>query len=508
MDHAKQVEQQTTSKGLFEALDQFKGVAQDFKLSLERGALNSTNPIHHQNLIPKVDAFANRVRVALEDAGTWGKAGEMQQAYNAVISDKLMPSMRIFEESVLERTHQGYDGMWKMEGWENKISSLLKNADPGRRRHVMDVLDAMDELAGTAQQFGDTAQAAKITAGVGKVRRTIGLADEVTDASSRMQALGDLVGGGGAMSGALAGGLAGGVPGAMIGAALPGFARQFVMGDLITNFQKLVGATEAAATRGVDDWIRSSRVRSGFAPKLPKLPEVSTEARQLSENAAKRGISHAMALFQGEDETPVKAFERTRDALLDDQKFFEFLGQDYRTLREQSPDTFMMLSARAAAAQQLLRLRMPPNVAVSMANPEGYPPNRDSIEDWAKYVNAVRFPLRVAANIGAASVQETETLKTVYPRLYETMQLKAIQGVARSQALGERLDDSLLLRLGILFPDADGIGSPIYSKEFGKAVLQYNASQKQPSPSAGGAQRQHPGPAQAVVQSGATFGTL
>lgn len=504
LDSAKQVQEAKTGRAMFEALDSFKRTAQDFKLSLEKGALNSENPIHHQALIPKIDSFASRIRGALEDSSTWGKAGDMQRAYNAVLSDKLIPHMRVFEEAVLKKTHQGYDGLWKMEGWENKIGALLKGNDAGNRRHVSAVLDGMDELAGVRRQFGDAKMADRIEGKVAKVRRTLGLADEVADAEERMHALGQIIGGG-PLGGAMAGGLAGGVPGAVIGAALPGAVRGFVMGDLIQSFQKLSGATDNALKRGVDDWIKSSRLR-GSGMKIPKLPALSPEAKQLRDVAARRGVSQGMALFMGEDESPSAAFDRLKDKLLDEEGFFNGIAEEYGTLQTESPETFMMVAARADMSRRYLLERMPANVAVSAANPNGYPPAREAIEDWAVYVNAVRHPMRAAQNIAGMRVQEVEALRTTAPRLHEMLQQRVIEGIARAKENGTQLDDATLARIGILFPDVDGFASPVFSKELGQVVRDYNLAQKMGGRSPSPINPKDPSPAAATVQGGPTFG--
>jgi hypothetical protein len=506
MDHAKEVEKATSGKALFEALHDFKRTAQDHKLSLETGAVNADSSIHHKNLIPRIDAFAQKIRTMLEDAGTWGRAGDMQRSYNAVIHDQLLPSMKVFEDAVLKRTHKGYDGLWNTEGWETKIAALLKGENAGNRRHVGAVLDAMDQLAGVRRTYGDAATAARIEDKTAKIRRTMGLADEVADATERMQALGEIVGGV-PYGGAIAGGLAGGFPGAAIGAALPGAVRGFVLGDLVTAYQRLSGATDAALARGVDDWIRSSRVK-GAGLRLPRALQLSDDARQLRAVAARRGISQSMALFQGDDGSPYAAFEKMRDALLDEERFFEMLGHDYDALAREDPSTFMMLSGRAGIARQFLIARMPPNVAVSMANPNGYPPSREAIEDWSDYVNAVRYPTRVLRNIGALTQSQVETLKTVYPRLHERLQQTVIEAIGRAMAAGDPLADSFLVRAGLLFPDVDGLGSPVFSREYGEAVRAYNMGQQQQQMKRGGGELRPPKPAplQQTIAGGATFG--
>ena len=366
----------------------------------------------------------------------------------------------------------------------------------------------MDQLASVRRQFGDAKTAARIEDGVAKVRRTIGLADEVADATERMTALGELAGGV-PYGGAIAGGLAGGFPGAAIGAALPGAVRGFVLGDLVTAYQRLSGATDAALGRGVDDWIRSSRLR-GAGLKVPKVLQLSDDAKQLRDVAARRGVSQGMALFMGEDESPGVAFERVRDALLDQDGFLEHLGGDYDSLAREDPTTMMMLSGRAGVARQFLIDRMPPNIAVSMANPQGFSPNREAIEDWAEYVNAVRHPKRIIANLSALTQRQVETLRTVYPRLHEQAQQKVIEGIGKAQAAGEKLDDTFLVRAALLFPDLDGMGSPVFSREYGNAVRQFNMDQQQALQSRGGGDLKTPKPAplQTTIQSGATFGTV
>lgn len=511
MDHAKEIAKAPDGKALFQALDGFKRAAQEHKLALEQGLLNTESALHYEKLIPRVEAFASRIRTALEDANTWGRAGEMQRAYNGVIAERLIPNMKQFESAVLQRTHKGYDGLWKTEGWEGKIKSLLADADSGNRRHVLSTLDAMSELGEVARRFGDTKQADAIAAQVGKVRRTIGLADEVADAEERMHALGQIIGGG-PLGGFLAGGLAGGLPGAVIGGAIPGAVRGMVMGDLVSAFQRLSGATDAAVARGVDDWIRSSRVRSGgIRAKIPKLPTLSDEAKQLRDVAARRGITQSMALFQGEDSTPHAAYKRLQDKLLDGEAFFEDLSKEYGTLQKEAPDVFMMLAARADLGRRFLIERMPPNVAVSMANPDGYPPSRDSIEDWATYVNAVRYPARVAQNIGAMRPQEAEALRTVHPRMYELVQQRVIEGIQEAKRSGQQVDDVSLAKINLLFPDVDGLASPVFSRELGQVVVDYNLAKRERergggSPSAPPDKRGQL-PAQAMAQQGATFGS-
>lgn len=497
--NADAIAEADTGRAMFDAVNTFKQTLDDHKVSFEAGKINADSTIGFDKLIPRVAALASKVRSALEDGAVWGKAGDAQKAYNAVIHDQLIPSMRIFEESVLKRTSKGYDALWSMEGWESKIESLLKGNDLGRTRHVNGVLDAIDNLASVRAEFGDGTVAKRTADRVGNLRRTMGLAEEVQDAASRMEALGEV---------------AGSIP------LLGGAAKQWVTGDLANAFRRLTNAADASIDRGVDDWIASSRARGDSGSLLGKLGSVaersitgSGDDSVIAQIARRQGISHSMARFMGQDQSPQAAFERARAALQDDERFFQSMGQDYKSLQQFAPETFLMLAGRASAARQFLLEVMPPNVSVSMMRPQGYPPARESIEDWALYWNAVRYPTHVTAAIGSARIQELQTLERVYPRYYERTLQRVIEKVGAAQQSGKPLDDNLLFRMGALFP-LDCVASPAFSRQAGRMAMEWTAAQQQSaSPTSTRTARgktssaTSPGPVQAIAANGATFGS-
>lgn len=495
-EHAQALADADTGKAMFEAADAFKRVLDDHKLSFEGGMQNSLNPKAFQDLIPRVSSLASQVRTALEDASVWGKAGDMQKAYNSVISDQLIPNMKVFEEAVLKKTSKNYGDLWQMEGWENKIQGLLKGNDLGKVRHVNGVLDALDQLASVRSQYGDAATGTRMAERVAKIRRTMGLAEEVNDASARMQAIG---------------GVAGHLP--LVG----GLAKEWVTGDLANAFRRLSGAVDRGIDRGVDDWIASSRLRGDSGGMLGKVGGFTARAitgsgedSAVAATARRLGISHGLARFMGQDQNPQAAFERARGALQSDEQFFQSMGQDYKSLQQHAPETYLMLSGRAAGDRAFLMQRMPANVAVSMLRPQGYPPSRDAIEDWSIYWNALRDPMHVVSNIRSARIQEIQTLKERRPRLYERLQQRVIEKVGAAQTAGKPLDDSLLLRLSLLF-DLDGAGTPAFSQQATQLAASWNAQQQPAAPSGPATGKlpaaMTPGPVQGIAQSGATFGS-
>lgn len=463
MFHAQALSEADTSKGMLEAARSFEQALRDTRAEL-----------------PQLGTLTGQVRTALEDSSVWGKAGDAQRAFNAVIHDQLTPATEALGA-----------------GWETKVKGLLGGNDVGRAQQVNAALDALDQLASVRAQYGEAAAGQRMAEQIAKVRRTMGLAEEVQDASTRMGALGGVVGH---------------VP--LVG----GLAKEWVTGDLANAFRRLSGAVDRGIDRGVDDWIASSRVRGdsgsllgNIALKTARAVTGSSEDSAITQIARRQGISHGLARFMGSDQTPQAAFLRARAALQDDQRFFAAMGQDYKSLQEQAPETYMMLSGRAAQGRAFLLQRMPPNVSVSMMRPEGYPPARDAIEDWSLLWNAVKDPMRVVSNIRSARLPELQAIQAVYPRLYERTQMRVLQKIAAAQLAGKPLDDALLMRLGILFPDVDGAGSPAFSRKVGQTARDYTAAQQQAAQGSSRAASPRPSlsssPVGGIAQTGATFGT-
>lgn len=491
MVHAEDIASATTGKEIFLRLNELKQGLDGIKVGLEQGKLAAPDPVHHNELIPRVEGFAHAVRAALEDRPTFGRAAEIQGAYNSLFTDKFFPSFRIFEEAVLKRTHRGYDAMWNTEGWESKIHALLEDADPGNTRHVHNMLGTMRDFADSRMKYGDDGDrvtAQRLIRRVDKIERTLKLGAEVQDATTRMQDVSKL---------------AQAIP--LIGSRV----RAVLTGELDTPFKRLTEATEANVNRGVDDWIESSRARgndggggrsgrggrpprggasdgSGAAESAASGSRASTSGlanrpvttRQRSplearfwKIARRHSVSLAMAHFMGDDDSPYKAFQRRRAALLDDQAFFDRIGGQFPTLQRFSPAALMLLSGRLAQARQFLLDRMPKNTGVSVMRPEGYPPNSDQIEDWALYWNAVTDPMRVVRNIASIRIQEIETLHTLYPRLWQQTQTQVITRMVAAQQSGHSLDDALLIRLDLIF-GTDGLASPAFTMRAASSVKQ------------------------------------
>jgi hypothetical protein len=470
LEHAQAIGEAKTGKEVFEAANALKQATRSLRDKL--GALAEKSPAQ-QKLLGKLDDFSGSLRSGLEDKGTWGQAGEMLAVHHQTATDQLLPSLDAFEK----------------EGWGKRVKDLLAEPDPAAREQLGKMLDAMTANAESQLKFGgDKLKAEAVIAKADKIRRTMGLADEVADATGRMQTIGKV---------------AGSVP--LVGSAVKGA----ITGDLGTAYRRLTQSTDAAVGKGVDDWIRSSKVRGGS--KLPallrKLPALSPEQKALLDIARRRGVTVGMAKFMGDDDSPMKALERRRDALLDEESFFERVSGDFNGLQQQSPEAFMLLSGKVAEARQFLIERMPTNVAVSMARPGGYPPSKEAVEDWSVYWNAVEHPIDAVKNLAGLRIQEAETIQKLYPRLWEQTQQTVLEKIGNAQSGGDPLDDTMLIRLDLMF-QLDGAGSPAFSQRAAKT----GSASPAPAPATGASSRA-PTDAKRMVAAtpsltGATMGTM
>jgi hypothetical protein len=327
----------------------------------------------------------------------------------------------------------------------------------------------------------------------------MGLTEEVAAASEKMGQLGTLLG----------------------GVALFGkMAREWVTGDMQSAFRRLTMSTDRLVEGGVGDWIATSQRRAeggsllGRLAKAPLRIVTGHPDDSLVYQVAKRnGVSLQLASFMGDDPTPQAAFEAKRAALQSDETFFGAMSGEYQSLQSLAPETFIVLAGKAAQQRAFLLEKMPTNGAPSLGRPNGNPPSREAIEDWAVYWNAVKRPDQVIANIRSASAPQIETIERLFPRLYEKTLAKVIERVGAAEQSGMPLDDNLLMRMGILFP-LDGIMSPSFSHRAAILAQDYLAQQAQPqspplpapgvsrSMGAAGASG-----AAGVAQTGATFGT-
>lgn len=470
---------------IFNALDDMKRVVDTTKKALERGAKKRTSdPLRYQELIPRVQEFADNLRASLEDVPTFGRAGEMQKAYNVTYHQKWYPAKSVFEDAVFRRTGEDYRAFDVLDAWESKVTNLLENQGTGERRMVGDMLGALKEMAEQRAKYGTASKGEtdRIVGLVDKIERTFKLADDANAAKGRLETLtpvGQVVGSG-------IGAAVGGLPGAILGGGIAKGAAELATGKYRRAFMAMRGATEETIERSVDDWIKVSKGRAmapgGKGPRFPKL-ELAPEDRSLLKTARRMGVTFGFAEFLGDNKDPQSAFTTKRDALMDDEGFVNRFADEFGDLATEEPQVYAVAAGKAGEVRKFLLDRLPSSVAVSMARPNGYPPTNEAIEDWSVYWNAATNPRSVVQSMSRGDIrpQEVETLRTLYRPLYEKLQATLIDRISNANNMSDDLDDQFVMRMSLLF-DLDGAGSPAFSHRAANVARQVAPPQQaQPS---------------------------
>lgn len=483
LERTKRIGEMTDGAAIFNELDDLKRIVDSHKVALEQGSRKSAkDPLLYQQLIPRVEAFAHEIRAGLEDAGTFGRAGEMQRAYNKTFHEKWFPAKQVFEDSVFRATGRDYQAFSTLDAWESKITSLLQSPNSGERRHVVDMLDALKEMAEQRAQYGTASKAetGRIVELVEKIHRTFGLADETSAAARRMQDAGTVATG---VAGA-AGAVLGGLPGAIIGGVLGKGAGELSTGRFRNAFANLRGATQDMVDRSVDDWIATSRARAGTPGIKARKARIRPEDEGVLATAKRRGATIGFSQFLGDDDNPQTAFAQKRDSLMDDERFMQAFSAEFGDMASEHPGAYMVLAGKAQQVREFLLQRIPSSIAISMRNPKGYPPTNESIEDWSVYYNAATNPRSVFQSLARGDIrpQEVETLRTLYPERYEQLQGSVLRKISDAQQNGDDLDDQFLMRMNLLF-DLDGAGSPAFSQ---RAANVARAASEPQQPQGGG----------------------
>lgn len=492
IERSKAISEMTDGAQIFNALDDLKRVVDNHKVALEAGSRKSAkDPLSYQRLIPMVEDYANTIRQSLEDVSTFGRAGEMQKAYNATYHQKWFPAKQVFEDSVFKRTGRDYKAFDVLDAWESKITSLLQDAGTGERRHVGDMLGALKEMAEQRAKYGTApkGETDRIVALVDKIERTFKLADDTRAAKERLQSLSPVA----EVAGQAVGGVLGGLPGAFIGGAIAKGANELATGRFRRAFNAMRGATDEAVERSVDDWIAVSTARGaandnskrGLFRRMKK-PQLSPADADLAKRAARVGTTLGFAQFLGDNDDPQAAFIQKRDALLDDEGFLNRFSDEYGDLAVENPTVYALAAGKAGEARKFLVDRLPSSVAVSMARPNGYPPTNEAIEDWSVYWNAATNPRTVIQSLSRGDVRpaEVETLRTLYRPLYEKLQMTLLDKISRATEMGTDLDDQFVMRMSMLF-DLDGAGSPAFSQRAADTARQVQQAQAQQHPQGG-----------------------
>ena len=171
----------------------------------------------------------------------------------------------------------------------------------------------------------------------------------------------------------------------------------------------------------------------------------------------KAPIAVKLALKPGE--TRLEAFNRTwgelQELQLQPTQFITRLEEAYAPMAEFAPDTAMALQAKAVEAVGYLAQTAPRNPrgeeAGILARP--WEPTERQIGEWERRVAAVNDPIAVLeeAAAGKFNKEGVETVKAIYPELFEKAKSAAVTAMVEAEEKGERMDYRTRLQVSRLF---------------------------------------------------------
>lgn len=213
-----------------------------------------------------------------------------------------------------------------------------------------------------------------------------------------------------------------------------------------------------------------------------KLAFISHQGRQLMSTAARAltrpsndnartvetvpgmTASAGVARFLGSNPSLEDAFTEKRQTLESIQQnpmaLVEELAESYGELAEAAPELHAQVTAQTFKVAQYITSKIPSTIGPSLMRPEGTPPNRLAIRQFALYYSAATDPSSVLTDVANNRVtkQQVTTLQEVWPQTYDRLKLAMLEELTNGKpTVSQRARIDLLFDFG---PNVDRAFSP------------------------------------------------
>jgi hypothetical protein len=436
------------------------------------------DPVFHAQLRQIVDDASDHLRTGLKDQSLFGNAAQIEQDINASWHEKILPGIGIAQDDLARKVGANFHtGKMEVEFDPSKQRSFYQADSVGRtipQRKLTSVLEGAEEMAAAHERHGTwpKEQIAELRERVVRIRASLALADELQLAKALpVEQVAAKVKGHG-LGDALE---------AIVSHVIPGFGTAL-------NWARRLSGMDAAARTATKQVARNlAGVGVNAAERALGKAAGSTErgARALATGAAgaasATGAMTALARFTGDYSGPEESWEAKRKILDAEQVtpdvLYDVLGSTLGDLPKVNPELFQQIAARTAQKIRYLREHMPPGITVSLLYPDGTPPPRSALRDWATQWNTVMNPESVLQDIdqGTATPLQMKTLKESDPDLYEQLRSDCIEQVGTHFA---NVPTATKLQLDLLF-DADGLAGPMFSSKAADMIGESMQAQKE-----------------------------
>lgn len=170
--------------------------------------------------------------------------------------------------------------------------------------------------------------------------------------------------------------------------------------------------------------------------KVPRVPGVTASAGVARFLGSNSNLHEAYA----EKKRALESLQRDPMALVDD------LSESYSELHDTAPDLHAQVTAQTFRIAKYLRDHLPPPVGVSMTRPEGSPPSRLAIHQFALRYSAAIDPASVLTDVANNRIrrEQIDTLRELWPDTYQQLKLTVL---ARMSEKRPTVDQRILLDL-------------------------------------------------------------
>jgi hypothetical protein len=441
---------------------------------------NKGDEILHAKMQGMVDEVATDLKKTLSDQSLFGKAAEIEADINGAWHEKWFKGIGVSEGDLARKVDYDYrTGRVVSEYDPAKVRSFLKGDTVDRQlaqKRLEMVVEGWEDMAEAHTRHG-TASPEEIQAlrnHAKKVRNAVKLADEIQVAKAGAKEAGPKPKAkeGFDVAGEL---LEFGVE-KILGTAIP-FAGQFMkFGKRLLGIDSSARAATKATARNL------AGVGAGYTEKF------------LSQAADLAGVPTVTALsrFSGDYHDPEASFAAKRKLLEDEQVsptvLYETLGQTMGDLPKVNPELFQKISQRTAEGLRYLRNNMPAGLQMQLLYPNGTPPSRSALREWATMWNTFTDPSTVLDDInnGTAVPLQMQTLRDVHPDIYDQLKADVIEQVGTHF---QSVPTSTKAQLDLLF-QADGLAGPMWSSaaadQIGKAMAAEKEKGMNPGAQSGG----------------------
>lgn len=417
------------------------------------------------------------IRQGLGDESLFGRAARIERDLSGAGQGKLAEGLSLTEQDLGRKVGEG-----ATEFDPGKVRGFLKKDALDRqvtRDKLEKVLEGAEDIASAHETHG-TASAADIAAQrarIGRVREALGLSDEIQFAERE----------GKAAAATAQAAKATGEAGAKTGHGRAGELAEFGLEHLVNHVVPGAGSLLRLGKRlaSMDQAGRTATRQAARNLAGTGLGYAARAAGTASEFAT-APVTTALARFTGDYSGPEESFAAKKqlidDATVQPEVLYDTLAHGLGDLPKVHPELFQEIAARTSEKLRFVRDNLPPGLQTSLLYPNGTPPSRSDLRDYAVLWNTVMEPQSVIddLNAGTASPQQMRILQHSDPDLYGQLRSDALQEIGQNFA---HVPTVTKLSLDILF-DADGLAGPMFSSAAADMIGAARDAQKSQRPNA------------------------